>query len=154
MILSAVLTAVEAMDSALSIWEVKGCTGKPLSPSMDLLRMDWSLTVRGRDPKLDTLGMPARACRLTTPDGPRPALIPAPTHNQTRLCGMTACMADRMSCWTEHEMGCRLYRLFQQQPKWINTALSAIPLRSQSLWKPKPGCIHWQVTVPSIAQRP
>lgn len=61
LILSAVLTAVEAMDSALSIWEVKGCTGKPLSPSMDLLRMDWSLNVRGRDPKLDTLGMPALA---------------------------------------------------------------------------------------------
>ena len=70
LILSAVLTAVEAMDSALSIWELKGCTDRRGSPSMDRLRMDWSLRVRGREPKLETLGIPALACRLTTPKWP------------------------------------------------------------------------------------
>ena len=60
LILSAVLTAVEAMDSALSIWLWMGRPGLGAwedSPSTDLLLRVWSLKVRGREPKLDTLGM-------------------------------------------------------------------------------------------------
>ena len=50
------------MDSALSIWLWVGRPGVGAwedSPSTDLLLRVWSLKVRGREPKLDTLGMPS-----------------------------------------------------------------------------------------------